>query len=240
MSLVRKACVCLGIALLALHVSSCDNGLGPNQPGTDLKEAVAYPAETIDTSITNDEVKTFTNKEDYGNYLLSIFGNDENKWPVELFNNHIDICTAIETYNPVKITATTYQKVKDVVFFEYCNWYEPNSTLSIALSSVNEVSVSESITKSVGANVGYDSTSISGSISKETSVTVSTANGIEVSTSYDLTKYKQDKLYKVLLMGDYTCIKYKVEAIFSSTPHVYNVEGIKVNQDSLKVVLVHK
>ena len=47
------------------------------------------------------------------------------------------------------VAAVEYKLVSDVVLFEYTNWYQPNSTLSITLSEINETSVTNSLSWSI-------------------------------------------------------------------------------------------
>ena len=140
----------------------------------------------------------------------------------------------------VIVNAQEYQMVCNEVFFEYSFWYEPNSTLSITLSSINEHSVATSITQSVGITMGGSIGNITGSITKETTKTVTTAKGIEVATSYDLTKYDQSKQYKVILKGNYASVRYWIKTYWGYEMRTNEmVYGINVYNDTLAVKLVH-
>ncbi|ADK80005.1 hypothetical protein [Sediminispirochaeta smaragdinae] len=221
--------------ILSFLSISCDLvGNGDDSSAT-TQHAVSYPTQTVDTAYNSTTVVTFTDLTTFANYAAERFGA-----PGENLANWPEAVGFSVTYlmmgHPVTVTAHTYQLVNNVVFFEYCNWYEPNNTLGITLSNINETSVSNSISTSVGISIGYANSAISASISQETTKTVTTAKGIEVSTSYDLTQYDQSKLYKVVLTGSYSCVAYT----FATARYSGNTDGISVDQGSLTVKLVYK
>lgn len=223
------------LLILTVVLSGCDGGgkNDGNDGGSDgPKTAAPYP-ERSQKEVYNSKSSEFDTPNDLGEYFASIFGE---KWP----EGASKMYGAMMVSNPfapfdVTVTATEYQMVSDEVFHEYCYWYQPNSPLSITLSSIEETSVSESITKSVGITMGVNASNISGSIAKETTKTVTTAKGIEVATSYDLTQYDQTKRYKVILKGNYYCVRYHM----SGGGYSYTDYGIKVDNNSLEVILVH-
>jgi hypothetical protein len=215
------------VAAFCVSVGAC-SGVGNDGDGGSTS-ADPYPTQTISATSRTEE-KSFSNTDDYYAYVSEAFGSDQSKWPEAVFT------AVLHATSSLTVTLHEYQVVDGVVFFEYCNWYQPNSTLSITLSSINETSVSESITTSVGISMAYSGVEISASISKQTTQTVTTSQGIEVATSYDLTQYDQSKLYKAVLTGTYTCIDYTFGADGTS----YGTgKGIKVDQSSLAVRLVH-
>jgi hypothetical protein len=209
----------------------------------DSGTAEEYPTQIVDSDYSNTKKSTLTTWAQFISAITSNFGSDESAWPAGLssykqaaFDNNGDI----SNINPITVTDSGYKNISNVVFYEYCNWYEPNSTLSITLSEINETSVSSSITTSLEAGIGYEGSGLSASISAETTKTVTTSKGIEVETSYDLTRYNQSKLYKVILEGSYICRKIKFSYTFGGVPLSFEGEGITVDQNSLAVKLVSK
>jgi hypothetical protein len=138
--------------------------------------------------------------------------------------------------SPITEKQTIVHTVSDVVFFEYCNWYEPNSQLQISLASINETAVENKLTTSLTATIGPEWASLSASVTKETSTTVTNSKGITVAQTYELTQYDQTKNYKVILKGNYTVYKYE----YFHEGHSYSsFQLMEVDQDSLTVQLVH-
>lgn len=161
------------------------------------------------------------------------------------------VSNLLPDYGHLHVAVCEYRLVSDVPMFDYTSWYPPISTLGVTLSDINETSVTNTLTESVGGSLGYGASAFSASITKESSKTVITSKGIQVATSYDLTQYEQDKLYKVVLTGDYAFLRchFRVEgATVSLPPEWWNtgevgyfgyIDGIRVRQDSLAVKLVH-
>lgn len=222
------------LLILTVVLSGCDGGgkNDGNDGGSDgPKTAASYP-ERSQKEVSNSKSSKFDTPNDLGEYFASIFGE---KWPEGATKVYMKFFDLVSPIDSVTVMAIEYKMVSDEVFYEYCYWYQPNSALSITLSSIEETSVSESITKSVGITMGINASNISGSIAKETTKTVTTAKGIEVATSYDLTQYDQTKKYKVILKGNYYCVRY---VIFDGEG-IYTEYGIKVDNNSLEVILVH-
>jgi len=209
----------------------------------DSGSAEEYPTQIVDSDYSNTKKSTLTSWAAFSSAIVSNFGSDESAWPDGL-GSYMETALGdtggyLNIY-PVTVTDSGYKKISKVVFYEYCNWYEPNSTLSITLSEINETSVSSSITTSLEAGIGYEGSGLSASISAETTKTVTTSQGIEVETSYDLTKYNQSKLYKVILEGSYICRNIKLSYSIGGAPISFEGEGITVDQNSLAVKLVSK
>jgi hypothetical protein len=142
-------------------------------------------------------------------------------------------------YKTVVERKSVFKTVEDTVLYSYSNWYAPNTTLSIDLSSINETAVSTTITESLGATAGYaDVVSLSASISKEVSTTVTNTRGITVSSSYDLTPYDQSTRYKVVLVGNYTIYRYTFVDTAGATISYF--DWLVIDQNSLEVRLVHE
>lgn len=231
----------MALLILAVTLSGCNGGgenggSGGNGGSNGLKTADPYPTRSIRQDHLKTQSYTFTDKTSCSNYFSSIFG-DQTQWPQAAKNAYDELERVISS---VMVDAQEYQMICDEVFYEYSYWYEPNSTLTITLSSINEQSVATSITQSVGITMGGSIGNITGSINKETTKTVTTAKGIEVATSYDLTKYDQSKRYKVILMGNYASVRYWIKTYWGyeliSNEMVY---GINVYNDTLAVKLVH-
>ena len=230
----------IAVLILAIALAGCgggekSGGNGDSGGSNDLKTAEPYPTRSVRAHL-NTKSNTFTDKASCSNYFTSIFG-DPTEWPQAAKDAYGDLGMVADS---VIVDAQEYQMVCDEVFFEYSFWYEPNSTLNITLSSINEKSVATSITQSVGITMGGSIGNITGSITKETTKTVTTAKGIEVATSYDLTKYDQSKQYKIILKGNYASVRYMIKTYWGyemrSNEMTY---GINVYNDTLAVKLVH-
>ncbi|MBN2863690.1 MAG: hypothetical protein JXN62_11035 [Bacteroidales bacterium] len=230
----HRICVFFLLLSVLLILSGCD-GLTDGYIESD-----PYPVQSTDTTHSFTDSMTINSESEWNNFVTDAFGSDQSKWPEEVSTINVMMTNGvlISTVIPLSINIEEYQMVDNVVFFEYCSWYQPNSELNITLSDINETSVTDSITVSAGLSMGYDATSISGSISLESSKTVTTSKGISVSTTYDLTEYEQSKLYKVVLCGSYASVRYTFHslAFVESGATAY---GVKVYQDSLTVKLVH-
>lgn len=245
------------LLILAVALSGCGQG-GENGDGSGAKNADPFPMQKA-TDISQWSDRTFqpTNETEYNsliNYMNEITGNSDNEtWPDCAIQAVAYAALCYSTWGGhLLVTQHEYKMVSDVLFFEYTNWYQPNTTLSMTLSDINETSVSNSLSTSVGLSLGYEPFgTLSASITLESSKTVTIAKGIEVNTTYDLTQYDQSKLYKVVLAGNYICVRYHFRVIHnnpSQLPPQYNTDGsgyigyfeiIKVRQDSLTVKLVH-
>lgn len=256
------------ILILAITLSGCGggnggggnggggNGGGGSNDGSGLKTAEPYPNQIVsDVEFWSDQTfqppNNSTEYDAFLYFLADITGvSDANKWPESAKNAAVYMFLAKDFGGHLLVSAVEYKRVSNALFFEYTNWYQPNSTLTVALSSINETSVTESITKSVGLSLGYDVVGgLSGSITRESSKTVTTAKGIEVATTYDLTQYDQSKLYKVILVGNYGYVRYhfRVQNANHYLPE-FNTDGngyigyldtIKVHQETMAVKLVH-
>jgi len=248
------------ILFLAFSMVACSGGIGGGDE-SGMKTADPYPVESVDsTERWETNLIFYPDSADYDelvSYIAGIFGNDSSDIPqcaqTALAGlQYLQSLAGSDGY--LLVSPCDYKTVSDACFFEYTQWYEPNSTLSVTLSSVNETSVTKSLNVSIGSSLGIDASAFTASISMESSKTVTTANGIEVATTYDLTQYDQGSLYKVVLAGEYSCVRYhfRIQGLSSSVlsllPSELNtdgngyigyVEGVKVNQDTLSVKLVH-
>ena len=243
--------------LLAIALSGCSSG-GKSGGNNGLKTADPYPSQSVDTTEYWGSNLTFqapNNETEYNtflNYLADITGiSDANNWPESALNAVSYLLWANTYGGHLLVSPREFTTVNDVLFFEYTNWYQPNCTLSVTLSSINETAVTDSITVSIGLSLGYDMVGgFNASISKESSKTVTTAKGIEVATTYDLTQYDQSKQYKVVLTGNYAYVRYhfRVQGAKAALRPEWNtdgngyigyLEGIKVYQENLAVKLVH-
>ncbi|HHU82810.1 MAG TPA: hypothetical protein GXZ26_07385 [Firmicutes bacterium] len=243
------------VLFLAFIMAGCGRS-GINGGGSSWKTADPFPKQVV-TNIEQwidrifNHPTTETELVAYYDYMKEITGcSDANQWP-ECVKEATLYITIPDIGGRLLVAAVEYKLVSDVVLFEYTNWYQPNSTLSITLSEINETSVTNSLSWSINLSGGYDPFgTIGASITRESSKTVTTAKGIEVATSYDLTEYDQSKLYKVVLVGDYVYIRYHFRILgVTALPDRWNTDGngyigwfdvIKVRQDSLTVKLVHK
>ena len=150
----------------------------------------------------------------------------------------------------VEITKKEVVNVTNEIFHVYVDWRQPISSLTVEQSTLTEESVSEKITKSLKVNAGFEikgvSASVEASIQKETEKSVKKAEGLKITTEYDLTKYEQDKLYRLILVGNYKVYEYTFQ--FYRTPLSWQpevtggksvFERIDVDLNSFKVLLVH-
>lgn len=267
---MMRKCYYFGIILslvLLLTLAGCGGGnSGGNDDGPGgggVKTADPYPSQSV-TDInpekwSNRTFQPYNDKDAFKNYLLDItgFSDDGSNCPESARSILTNVISYMYNslpagYGHLLVSVCEYKMVSNALFFEYTNWYQPNSTLSVTLSNINETSVTNSLTTSVGVSLGYDASGFNASISKESSKTVTTAKGIEVATTYDLTQYDQSKQYKVVLAGNYAYVRYhfRVEGATASLPTQWNtdessygyigyIEAIKVYQDTLAVKLVH-
>jgi predicted small secreted protein len=246
------------VLLLAVALAGC-GGNGGNGGGSDAKTADPYPSQSVSDIEQWGSNQTFqppNNETEYNtflNYLADITGiSNGNNWPESVKNAASYLAQATIFGGHLLVSPCEYKTVSNMVFFEYTNWYQPNSILNVTLSSINETSVTNSITTSVGLVLGNGNVgSFSASISKESSKTVTTSKGISVGTTYDLTQYDQSKMYKAVLVGKYAYVRYhfRIQGANPSTlPPMWNTDGngyigyfdgIKVHQDTLAVKLVH-
>jgi len=239
---VMSFCFLVLILFLAGCYESDDSGKKSGSNGN-YESAEEYPAQVVDLNYSSTKTSTLTTWADFNTVIVSDFGSDKSAWPAGLESYMQTALSDTGGYldlHPITVTTNEYKKISNVVFYEYSKWYEPNSTLSITLSDINETSVSSSITTSLEAGIGYEGSGLSASISAETTKTVTTSQGIEVETSYDLTRYKQNKLYKVILEGNYICKNIKFSYQAGGVPVNFDVEGITVDQNSLSVKLVSR
>lgn len=231
---------------LLLALSACDGG------GSSEKSADPYPiAIATDIDLWSSQKYEAADYDAFVLYLADITGvsDDDDDMP-EIAKSAL---AAYAAYGDLLVSTVEYKLVSDVFFYDYTNsWYEPNSTLSITLSNINEESVTETLSTSVGVSLGPGASAFTASVTMESSKTVTTTKGIDVATTYDLTQYDQDKLYKVILMGNYVFVRYhfRLEGVDQSLilnpewntdgdGYIGYIDGIKVRQDSLAVKLVH-
>jgi hypothetical protein len=247
--------------LLPLLFTGCDLLGSDDSEDSDTLSAIAYPTEDDceTTTVYNFGADDLGDSGDYADFADSVFSKYDEYTANSFKNNLTDRQKSqLRTLYGSGWTLTfteDIETVNNVVFYEYCNWYEPNSTLSITLSTINQSSVQNSITTSYEVSASATladllGLSITESISSETSETVTTSQGLEISSTYDLTKYDQSKLYKVILMGNYTVhtlqygITYGTDAYKGEEEGTYssedNYQYLEVDQDSLAVRLVYK
>jgi hypothetical protein len=123
------------------------------------------------------------------------------------------------------------------------SWFDPDNILTVSKSDLTETSISTSIETSIGASFQ----GLSASIKKTTTTTHTQAQTLSIENSYDLTKYEQDKVYMVVLIGTISFCRLQIDIInddgFSYSVAVPFVEVI-VNQpygeDSLRIKLIQK
>ena len=126
--------------------------------------------------------------------------------------------------------------VTNEVLCELTAWYPATTdNLTVSISQITETSVTDEIKRSAGLTIGNDNVGgISGSIEYTSSKTVTKSQGLSIESFYDLTKYEQDKKYKVVLVGT---VSYGYFSFENSDVVWYYAQ---VDESSLRVMLVQE
>ena len=167
----------------------------------------------------------------YFSRVAEKFGDDTNTWPTGLKDPIATIwflgCTLNETIPYV---------VTNEVLCELTNWYPATTdNLTVSISQITETSVTEEIKRSAGLTIGNDNVGgITGSIEHTSSKTVTKSQGLSIESFYDLTKYEQNKEYKVILVG---MVYYGYFTIAGSDTKYYYAQ---VDESSLSIMLVQR
>lgn len=238
------------IFAVAFLITACDNGTTGEQ-----ETAIPYPVMSVEdvnrsmTTIWNNPVgllaiETTSNIQAH---LRAIYGDDDSI-PPDIQGDVLGFSMnwgKVGSGNSSSLTLVSreFEDMSDVVLHEYTVWREPKGLLSLTEIELTADSVINMVTTKLGFNAAYKGIGVSGSIEKESGTVVTKMKGTEVQQTWDLTKYDQSKLYKIVLIGEVTGIRHEYNYIGpADTPKIVTKSpyySVDIDESSLRVRLVH-
>jgi hypothetical protein len=177
------------------------------------------------------DVTKFEN--DFSTYMEGKFGTNRLNWPFDM--DDIDIS---KIFDDGGITFLEYfpTTITDEVLQELTSWYDPIGPLTVDLSVLSEEAITAAIDFSVEIKGGIGVIGGSATLSIGASKTTTTAQGLNVSSTFELTDYEQGKRYKVVLTATVHCWYLTCDQLPDPDE---KIPFIEVDTSSVRVILVN-
>jgi hypothetical protein len=142
------------------------------------------------------------------------------------------------------ITEDEYRKsiTQNKTLYEYTDWHNADHTLSVTISDIDGASVNASITEVVSLTLGSAKVgSLSASITKETTNTVTKVKALTTQSTWDLRDFDPAYQYKVIVTGRVDIHDFYWTTTIASITNKYGpFSTVEVQPETIQMILISR